>query len=93
MNFSHQTHSEALNQISMEMGFLLGKVFIHDMHMLTMTHIWMQKAYTKPDITQMKEKKMHSQYLCGWEEERDQPHSLICISYVSMNLGNIDFDG
>lgn len=62
----------------MEMGFLRGKIFIHDMDVLIVTHISIQRAYAKPDITHMKEK-MHSQYLCVWEEEGNQSHSLILI--------------
>ena len=34
-----------------------------------------------------------SVYLCVWKEERDQSHSLIFISYVSLHLEAIDFDG
>ena len=45
------------------MGFLLGKIFIHDMQMLIVTHIRIQRVYTKPDIMQMKGK-MHFQYIC-----------------------------
>lgn len=39
------------------MGFPLGKIFIHDTHMLPATHIGMQRTHIKPEITQMKEQK------------------------------------
>lgn len=75
------------------MGFPWGKIFIHDMHMLTITHTWMQRAYAKPGITLMKGKNVFSSIsVCVGGEWSITLLDFLTV-YISLPIWAIEFDG